>query len=85
MHVLFICFKRLVKNTSALQIVHGLRSRGNMDFDEIGDVIPFIELALDCGFSDLDIDQGYLPRAYKTHAWYPDCPKTAGKYIHVIR
>lgn len=70
---------------TGVQIIHGLRSKGNMDFDEIGDVIPTVELAHDCGFSSLDMDQGYLPRVYKTHAWYPACPKTAGKYVYVAR
>lgn len=72
-------------NAIAVQIIHGLRSKGNMDFDEIFDVVPLIEIAFDCGFSSLDIDQDYLPRFYKTHVWYPDCPKHAGKYIYVTR
>lgn len=56
-----------------------------MDFEEISCVIPFLELAYDSGYVDLDKDQGFVPRMYKTHAWYPFCPKNAGKYIYVIR
>ena len=31
------------------QIVHGLRTRGSMDFDEIGRVVPWINMAHDMG------------------------------------
>src|SRR5512143_2666510 len=31
------------------QIVHGLRTRGSMDFDEITCVVPWIEMAADMG------------------------------------
>ncbi|GMH41151.1 hypothetical protein BSKO_09061 [Bryopsis sp. KO-2023] len=67
------------------QIVHGLRSGGSMDFDCIENVIPYLEMAHDYGYTDLDKDQGYFPRVYKTHSWYPHCPKGAGKYIFVVR
>lgn len=68
-----------------LQIVHGLRSKGDMSFEEIGMVIPTIENAHDSGYTDLSEPQGHLPRVYKSHLWYRDCPKGAGKYIYVIR
>lgn len=48
------------------QIVHGLRSRGSMDFGEISEVVPFMEVALDCGI-DLNGRQAFQPRAFKTH------------------
>ncbi|GMH38807.1 hypothetical protein BSKO_06705 [Bryopsis sp. KO-2023] len=67
------------------QIVHGLRSGGSMDYDCIENVIPYIEMAHDCGYTDLDKDQGYFPRMYKTHSWYPHCPKGAAKYVFVLR
>ena len=67
-----------------MQIVHMLRTRGDMNFDEISLVIPCIEMALDYGYSDLNADQGSMPRAFKTHFWYDHCPKGA-KYIYIIR
>lgn len=47
------------------QIVHGLRTRGSMDFDEISRVIPWIELAHDLG-CDLNAPQVAKPRVYKS-------------------
>ena len=67
------------------QICHGLRSKGNMDFEEISLVIPFLEMASAYGYDDLQAPQPFLPRMYKTHFWYPHCPKRAGKYIIVVR
>eukprot|EP00037_Helgoeca_nana_P000404 m.21561 g.21561 ORF g.21561 m.21561 type:complete len:320 (-) comp10491_c0_seq1:116-1075(-) len=71
------------------QICHQLRSgvEGDMSFEEISEVVPFIELAHDQG-QDLGApqpgqDRG-LPRCFKTHAWEPHCPK-GGKYIVVVR
>ena len=66
------------------QIVHGLRSGGGMDFDEISYVVPFIETAAMIGI-DLDADQVAQPRVFKTHQTYELCPKGAGKYVVVIR
>ncbi|CAD7704407.1 unnamed protein product, partial [Ostreobium quekettii] len=66
------------------QIVHGLRTGGSMDFDEISLVIPHIELAHDAGYTDLDAEQVALPRVYKTHFWYDHTPKGA-RYIYVVR
>eukprot|EP00035_Acanthoeca_spectabilis_P021903 m.440842 g.440842 ORF g.440842 m.440842 type:complete len:320 (-) comp18576_c0_seq1:40-999(-) len=71
------------------QICHQLRAgiEGDMSFEEISEVVPFIELAHDQG-QDLEKpqfgqDRG-LPRCFKTHAWEPHCPK-GGKYIVVVR
>lgn len=65
------------------QIVHGLRTGGDMDFGEITDVVPWIELAHDCGW-DINAEQKAAPRAYKTHHPYESVPKGA-KYIWVVR
>ena len=65
------------------QIVHQLRSGGDMSFEEIGDVVPFIEHAYDLQI-DLNAEHNYQPRCYKSHAWYPYCPK-GGKYIVIYR
>ena len=67
------------------QICHGLRSGGNMDFDEIGMVIPCLEHAHEYGYTDLQAPQPYAPRVYKTHLWHPSCPKGAAKYIVLQR
>jgi len=67
------------------QIVHQLRSRGSMDFVEISEVVPWVEMAADLG-QDLDADHAFSPRAFKTHCWYDHCPKgDKCKYIVVVR
>ena len=65
------------------QVLHQLRSGGDMSFDEISEVIPYIEHAYDVEI-DLDAEQAYQPRCYKSHKWYQDCPKGA-KYIAICR
>jgi hypothetical protein len=65
------------------QIVHGLRTRGSMDFDEITAVVPWVELALDMGI-DLAAPQPAEPRAFKSHLLWEEIPK-GGRYICVIR
>eukprot|EP00730_Choanoeca_flexa_P006127 TRINITY_DN12088_c0_g1_i2.p2 TRINITY_DN12088_c0_g1~~TRINITY_DN12088_c0_g1_i2.p2 ORF type:complete len:317 (+),score=60.91 TRINITY_DN12088_c0_g1_i2:2270-3220(+) len=65
------------------QICHQLRTRGSMEFDEISQVTPWIELAHDLD-QDLNADQVAKPRVFKTHCWYNHVPK-GGKYIVVVR
>lgn len=65
------------------QIVHGLRTRGDMNFGEITDVVPWIELAHDVGW-DIVGEQKAKPRAFKTHFDYGAMPK-GGRYIWVVR
>ena len=65
------------------QIVHGLRTRGSMDFDEITRVVPWIEMAKDMGI-DIYKPQPANPRAFKTHKNLAEVPK-GGKYISVVR
>ena len=65
------------------QIVHGLRSGGSMDFDEITQVVPWLELAHDMGV-DPDAEQVASPRVFKSHLGYEDVPKGA-RYIDAIR
>ncbi|GAB4283942.1 MAG: hypothetical protein Kow0058_02920 [Roseovarius sp.] len=65
------------------QIVHGLRSGGSMDFDEITEVVPWLELAHDMGV-DLDAPQRARPRAFKSHLGWDEIPKGA-RYIVVLR
>lgn len=65
------------------QIVHGLRTRGSMDFDEITRVVPWINMAHDSGI-DINAPQTAHPRAFKTHSPMDEVPK-GGKYIVVLR
>ena len=65
------------------QIFHGLRTRGDMDFDDISRVVPWIETAYDLGL-DLDAPQRGEPRGYKSHLSYDLVPKGA-RYIVSIR
>lgn len=65
------------------QIVHGLRTRGDMNFDEITSVIPWIEMAYDLGM-DLNQPQVASPRAFKSHLSWELVPKGA-RYLYVMR
>lgn len=65
------------------QIVHGLRTRGSMEFSEITAVVPWLELAHDMNL-DLDAPQVASPRAFKSHLRWQDIPK-GGRYINVYR
>lgn len=65
------------------QIVHGLRSGGDMNFGEITEVVPWLEACTDL---DQDMQQTPLasPRAYKSHFSRDQIPKGA-RYIYVMR
>lgn len=65
------------------QIVHCLRSRGDMDFDDISRVVPWLEVSHDLGI-DITAPQQWQPRAFKSHASWHDIPK-GGRYIVSIR
>jgi hypothetical protein len=65
------------------QIAHGLRTRGDMNFAEITEVTPWIEIAFDMGW-DLEAEQVANPRLYKSHLSRHDIPKGA-RYIVSVR
>jgi hypothetical protein len=65
------------------QIVHGLRTRGSMDFEEISLVVPWIETAGMLGI-DLDAPQVARPRAFKTHLPWDMVPR-GGRNIYIVR
>ncbi len=65
------------------QIVHTLRTRGDMDFDDISRVIPWLEVSLDLGL-DLGAPQRGRPRAFKSHLCWHQVPK-GGRYIVSFR
>lgn len=71
-----------------LQIVQSLRTGGDLSFEEISLVIPFIELHRSFGIEDLDAPQPGCLRAFKTHHRQPSCPggfRDDVKYIYVVR
>lgn len=65
------------------QMVHSLRTGGDLDFDDISRVVPWIETAADLGI-DLDALQRAHPRAFKSHLGWDDVPK-GGRYIVAVR
>lgn len=65
------------------QIVHCLRTRGDMDFDDISRVVPWIETSAMLGI-DLDAEQKVNPRAFKSHLSWDAIPK-GGRYIVTVR
>jgi len=67
------------------QILHGLRSGGSMDYEDINAVIPIFEFAGTSGGKEKSISQTFPPNIYKAHLVAEACPMTAGKYIVVTR
>ncbi|MDB5443268.1 MAG: hypothetical protein JWP73_1644 [Phenylobacterium sp.] len=65
------------------QIFHTLRTRGEMDFDDISRVVPWIETAAIVGV-DLEAPQRAEPRGFKSHLGYDRIPKGA-RYIVALR
>lgn len=65
------------------QIVHTLRTRGDMEFDDISRVVPWIETSSYLGI-DINAEQVAPPRAFKSHLSYDRMP-TGATYINVIR
>ncbi len=65
------------------QICHGLRTGGDMSFDEITHVVPWIEMAHTLSL-DLNAEQMAEPRCFKSHDTWQDIAKGA-RYICVIR
>ena len=65
------------------QIVHQLSTGGDMDFGELIEVVPVVEFAHDLQ-QILEAEQKGFPRCFKTHYWYPRCPKGA-RYIWCVR
>ncbi len=65
------------------QTFHTLRTRGDMDFDDISRVVPWIEMATIC---DLDINapQRAEPRGFKSHLAFDKIPKGA-RYVVSLR
>lgn len=58
------------------QIFHTLRTRGDMDFDDISRVVPWIETATSLGL-DIEAPQRAEPRGFKSHLAYDRLPAGA--------
>ncbi len=65
------------------QTFHTLRMRGDMDFDDISRVVPWIETAKLLGL-DLEAPQRAEPRGFKSHLAYDQMPKGA-RYVVSLR
>lgn len=65
------------------QITHSLRTRGDMDFVEIMEVVPWLNMAYDTGI-DIHAPQKAEPRLFKSHRTWDKIPKGA-RYIYTIR
>jgi hypothetical protein len=65
------------------QTFHTLRTRGDMDFDDISRVVPWIETADMLGL-DLAAAQRAQPRGFKSHLAYDAMPKGA-RYVVSLR
>jgi hypothetical protein len=55
------------------QIVHGMRTAGSMDFDEISAVVPWLETCFDLDL-DPEVDQPGGFRAFKSHCSAAEAP-----------
>jgi hypothetical protein len=65
------------------QTFHTLRTRGDMDFDDISRVVPWIETAAALSL-DLEAPQLAEPRGFKSHMSYDRVPKGA-RYVVSLR
>jgi len=65
------------------QTLHTLRTRGDMDFDDISRVVPWIETAKALDI-DLEAPQRGTPRLFKSHLPFDQVPKVA-RYVVSFR
>ena len=65
------------------QTFHTLRTRGDMDFDDISRVVPWIETSAALGL-DINAPQRGQPRGFKSHLGWAQMPKGA-KYVVSLR
>src|ERR1700761_6718665 len=65
------------------QTFHTLRTGGDMDFDDISRVVPWIETAHFLGL-DINAEQRAEPRGFKSHLGYDAMPKGA-RYVVALR
>jgi hypothetical protein len=65
------------------QMFHTLRTGGDMDFDDVSRVVPWLELSPLVGIS-LNAPQRAAPRGFKSHLSYDSLPKGA-RYVVSFR
>lgn len=65
------------------QVFHTLRTGGDMDFEDISAVVPWIETAAALGI-DLEAPQRGRPRGFKSHLAWDTVPKGA-RYVVALR
>ena len=65
------------------QTFHTLRTRGDMDFDDISRVVPWIETSAILGL-DINAPQRGRPRGFKSHLGWAQMPRGA-KYVVSLR
>lgn len=65
------------------QTFHTLRTGGDMDFDDISRVVPWIETAPSLGL-DINAEQKAEPRGFKSHLSYDALPRGA-RYVVALR
>lgn len=65
------------------QSFHCLRTRGDMSFDDISRVAPWIETSVALNL-DINAEQRANPRGFKSHLAYEDLPKGA-RYVVSLR
>lgn len=63
-------------------IMHQLTSDGEMNFDHISRVSPYLE---GMPHGDIPLETFASPRIIKSHLSYSEIPKTTARYIYVIR
>ncbi|SIO13223.1 Sulfotransferase domain-containing protein [Parasphingorhabdus marina DSM 22363] len=69
--------------TMMQQMFHQLRTGGDMDFDDISRVVPWIETAPVLGL-DINADQRAKPRGFKSHLHYGAAP-SGMRYVIPLR
>ena len=69
--------------TMLQQMFHTLRTRGDMDFDDISRVVPWIEMSPILGL-DLNAEQRAEPRGFKSHSSRGSLP-TGARYVVSLR
>ncbi len=69
--------------TMLQQMFHQLRTGGDMDFDDISRVVPWIETASVLGL-DINAEQRAAPRGFKSHLHYDAAPRGM-RYVISLR
>eukprot|EP00210_Caulerpa_lentillifera_P006176 g5901.t1 len=66
-------------------IMHGLRSGGDMQFEEMSEIVPILEQFYKLPGCDIATPQKYQPNMFKSHMLYSKVPKGNAKHIIVVR